>query len=72
MADDRGIRGPVDRLRINVNEDHELEYWTKELGVPPERLRQLVNAFASWPQTSARCWVRDNIRPDLAQILPGH
>ena len=45
MADDRGIRGPVDRLRINVNEDHELEYWTKELGVTPERLRQLVHAF---------------------------
>lgn len=42
MADDKTNRGSADRARINVNEAHEVQYWTKELGVTPERLRELV------------------------------
>jgi len=42
MADDKANRGPADRLRINVNEEYEVRYWTKELGVSAERLRELV------------------------------
>jgi hypothetical protein len=42
MSDDLNNRGGQDRARINVNEPHEVAYWTKELGVTPERLRQLV------------------------------
>ena len=42
MADDLSNRGPADRLRIHVNEDHEVRYWTKELGVSGARLRELV------------------------------
>jgi len=37
-------RGPQDRSRINVNESHELRYWTKELGVTEEQLRAAVKA----------------------------
>jgi hypothetical protein len=33
MPDDRKNRGQQDRNRIDVNEDYELRYWTKELGV---------------------------------------
>jgi len=44
MSDDLTNRGPQDRARINVNEDHELRYWTKELGVSEERLREAVKA----------------------------
>jgi hypothetical protein len=33
---------PADRARINIHEAYEVEYWTKELGVSPERLRELV------------------------------
>lgn len=43
MAEDPTKRGPADRYRINVNEDYELRYWSEELGVTPERLRQLVH-----------------------------
>jgi hypothetical protein len=43
MADDLSKRGQADRLRINVNEKHELDYWTKELDVSEARLRQLVH-----------------------------
>jgi hypothetical protein len=42
MADDKTIRGPADRLRINVNEDYEVRYWTRELRISEERLRALV------------------------------
>lgn len=41
-SDDTTSRGEPDRSRINVNQDHELRYWTKELGVSEERLRQAV------------------------------
>ncbi|MYN42773.1 DUF3606 domain-containing protein [Duganella sp. FT109W] len=42
MSDDLNKRGAQDRARINVNEPHEVAYWTKELGVTKDRLQQLV------------------------------
>jgi hypothetical protein len=40
MSDDPTKRDYRDRDRINVKEDYELRYWTKELGVTPEKLKQ--------------------------------
>jgi Protein of unknown function (DUF3606) len=42
MSDDLKNRGPQDRARINVNEPWEVKWWTKELGVTEEELRELV------------------------------
>jgi Protein of unknown function (DUF3606). len=42
MAYDKTKRGPADRFRINIHEAYEVEYWSKELGISPERLRELV------------------------------
>ena len=42
MADDKRQRAPQDAARINVNEDYEVQYWTKELGVSKQRLVELV------------------------------
>ena len=42
MADDKKKQDFRDRDRINVHEDYELRYWTKELGVTPEKLKQTV------------------------------
>jgi hypothetical protein len=42
MSDDLKNSGPQDRARINVNEAHEVAYWTKELGVTKDCLQQLV------------------------------
>lgn len=42
MADDKSIRGPADATRINVNEDHELRYWTKTFAVSEAKLRSAV------------------------------
>ncbi|WKK15945.1 DUF3606 domain-containing protein [Achromobacter insolitus] len=44
MSDDLKNRGPQDRSRINVKEDHELRYWSKELGVSEDQLRESVKA----------------------------
>ncbi len=42
MADDKTNRGSADRARINIHEAHEVQYWTKELNVTPQRLSELV------------------------------
>jgi hypothetical protein len=42
MADDPAKKGAADRSRINVNESHELAYWTKTLGVSEAQLREAV------------------------------
>jgi Protein of unknown function (DUF3606) len=44
MTDDRTKRGPADAARININEEHELRYWTKTLNVPEAELRDAVAA----------------------------
>jgi len=44
MTDNLSNRGPQDRARINVNETHEIQYWTKQLGVSETQLREAVQA----------------------------
>ncbi|HSJ97890.1 MAG TPA: DUF3606 domain-containing protein [Myxococcota bacterium] len=43
MADDTGKSGPADGRRIDVSQKHELQYWTRELGVDAETLKATVN-----------------------------
>lgn len=42
MADDLSKRGPADRDRINVHEEHELRYWSEKFGVSYEKLKEAV------------------------------
>ncbi|HMJ16266.1 MAG TPA: DUF3606 domain-containing protein [Polyangiaceae bacterium] len=42
MSDDTTQRGQQDRSRINVNETHEVRYWTQALGVTEAELRETV------------------------------
>ena len=42
MADDLKQTGKPDDQRINVNQDHELSYWSQKLGVSRDRLREVV------------------------------
>ncbi len=44
MADDKDNTGSPDRDRINLSEDYEVQYWSKEFQVSPERLRSVVEA----------------------------
>lgn len=42
MPDHLQNRGQQDRFRINLHEDWEVAYWTRELGVSREQLEQAV------------------------------
>jgi hypothetical protein len=42
MADGLKDRGAQDRSRVNVNEDHEVRYWTQKWSVPKEELAAAV------------------------------
>ena len=42
--DDLRKRGPQDDTRINLNQPHEVTYWTNTLGVTESKLREAVRA----------------------------
>jgi hypothetical protein len=42
MADDPAKTGQPDDQRINVNQQHEVNYWSRKLGVTPGELRKAV------------------------------
>jgi Protein of unknown function (DUF3606) len=42
MADDLKQAGKPDDQRINLEQDHEVSYWSKELGVSRDELRNAV------------------------------
>ena len=47
MTDDRTKRGEPDRSLVNLQEDYELDYWTKKFGVSREALSDAVKAVGS-------------------------
>jgi hypothetical protein len=40
--DDLSRRGQGDRSRVNINEPHEVRYWTEKFGCSEEELRAVV------------------------------
>jgi len=42
MLDDRLRRGQPDRSKINMNEDYEVRYWIKHLGISKQELAKVV------------------------------
>ena len=42
MADDTTSRSRQDQLMININEPHEVRYWTQRLGCSEQQLREAV------------------------------
>jgi hypothetical protein len=44
MADDLKNTGKADDIRINVNQAHEVQYWTKKFGCTEIELRAAVRA----------------------------
>ena len=47
MSDNLQNRGSQDRSRINMSEQWEVDYWTKELGVTKEELEKAVKTAGS-------------------------
>ena len=58
MADDTTKTRPQDATRINMNEDYEVQYWTKKFQVSKEQLAAAVNKVG----VSARA-VAEYLRP---------
>jgi len=42
MADDKSKTGREDSSRVNINEDYEIQYWTKKWGVTAQQLIDTV------------------------------
>ena len=51
MSDDKNQTRPQDSQRINLNEDYEVQFWTKELKVSQEQLEKVVKKVG--PMASA-------------------
>lgn len=47
IMDDKKNTGSPDSKRINIHENYEVEYWTKEFGVTAEKLKQAVAAVGT-------------------------
>ena len=47
MADDTSKAGAADRSRINVNQPHEVQYWTKALGISEDQLKKAVQSVGT-------------------------
>lgn len=57
MSDDKSKRGSADRSRIALGEEHEVRYWTKELGVSQQELEEAVKSVGNSAQK-----VREHLR----------
>jgi hypothetical protein len=53
MPDDLTNRGPQDRSRIAIGEDHEVLYWTSKFHVTREALTDAVNSVGNSAQAVA-------------------
>jgi Protein of unknown function (DUF3606) len=42
MADNPAKTAPQDAQRVNVDQEHELRYWSQKFGVSPEQLKKVV------------------------------
>lgn len=42
MSDDLNKKGMQDRSKINMNEQHEVTYWTDKFGVTKEELQKAI------------------------------
>jgi hypothetical protein len=50
MSDDTKRAGQPDSRRINIDQEYEVRYWSGELNVAPEKLREAVKAVGTSAQ----------------------
>jgi hypothetical protein len=69
MSDDFKNRGPQDRSLINMHQEHEVRYWTKELEVTMDELQKVVdkvgNSAAAVRQELERQQLEKVVREEL-------
>lgn len=47
MSEDRAERAPQDPNTIDIAEERDVQYWSRRLGVTPEKLTAVVRAVGS-------------------------
>ena len=62
MSDDKTKRAPQDKTRISLNEDYEVRYWTKRLGISKEVLAAAVKAAGNEVQSVEAHLAKDKRR----------
>jgi hypothetical protein len=55
MPDDKTIPGPADATRINIHQDHEIRYWTNNLGCTKAQLVACVEKVGDMADAVRRC-----------------
>jgi hypothetical protein len=63
MADDKNKQGPADGKRVNVNQAHELAYWTKKFGCTEQQLKDCVITVGVMAADVERCLRNLRSRP---------
>jgi hypothetical protein len=59
MTDNLKKKGPADDQRVNVNQPHEVKWWTKKLKCDETKLRQAVRAVGVMVE-DVRTWLAAN------------
>jgi hypothetical protein len=59
MAVDKSKAGAADRARVNVNEAHELSYWTGKWNVTEQQLRDAVKKVGVMTKDVAQALGKD-------------
>lgn len=47
MVDNPTVRGPQDRTRVAMGQEHEVRYWTERFGVSREELQRAVDSVGN-------------------------
>ncbi|MEY9639176.1 hypothetical protein ABIF66_007430 [Bradyrhizobium japonicum] len=69
MTDNLTKREQPDRSKINMNEAHEVKYWTRALGVTREELQKAVIRWATPQLQSGRSWAKRQMRNEDREWL---
>jgi hypothetical protein len=59
MSDNLNITGKQDDVRININQDYELEYWAKKMNVSKEKIKTAVAAVGT-RVADIQNWLKNN------------
>ncbi len=61
MSDNKNLRNSPDSQRINVNEDYEVQYWSKKFGVSKDQLVATVRRVGVMAEDVKRALIKNSI-----------
>ncbi len=61
MSDNKNLKNQQDSLRINVNEDYEVQYWSKKFGVSKDQLVATIRRVGVMAEDVKRALIKNSI-----------